>query len=98
MLFCTFEYHEKQSVPIRIKNSVFTRNKQKIRNFDANFFMTIIKITSWKDLNNLPITPTLLEQIKQPLRSPFHNEDEHFYICQGFSSLIRASIQPLRCS
>jgi len=36
----------------------------------------MLKITNWKDLNTLPITPTLLNQLKQHLLAPFHDEDE----------------------
>ena len=36
----------------------------------------MLKVTNWKDLNTLPVTSTLLEQIKQPLRYPFHDESE----------------------
>ncbi|WP_293133276.1 hypothetical protein [Moritella sp.] len=36
----------------------------------------MLKITNWKDLNILPITPILLNQLKQHLLSPFNNEEE----------------------
>ena len=36
----------------------------------------MLKITNWKDLPTLPITPILLTQLKQHLLSPFHDEDE----------------------
>ena len=36
----------------------------------------MLKITNWKDLSTLPITPTLLNQLKQHLLSPFADEDE----------------------
>lgn len=36
----------------------------------------MFKITNWKNLNTLPITPTLLSQIKQHLLAPFNDEDE----------------------
>ncbi|MGF1877652.1 hypothetical protein L4D77_20335 [Photobacterium frigidiphilum] len=36
----------------------------------------MLKVTNWKDLKTLPITPTLLEQIKLPLLYPFHDETE----------------------
>ena len=34
----------------------------------------MLKITNWKDLNTLPITLILLNQLKQHLISPFHDE------------------------
>ncbi|CAM3277629.1 hypothetical protein [Moritella viscosa] len=36
----------------------------------------MLKITNWKDLPTLPITPTLLTQLKQHLLAPFHDENE----------------------
>jgi len=36
----------------------------------------MLKITNWKELNTLPITPILLDQLKQHLLSPFHDEEE----------------------
>ncbi len=36
----------------------------------------MLKITKWKELNTLPITPTLLNQLKHHLLSPFNDEDE----------------------
>jgi len=36
----------------------------------------MLKITNWKDLPSLPITPILLNQLKQHLLSPFSNETE----------------------
>jgi len=36
----------------------------------------MLKITNWKDLPTLPITPILLNQLKQHLISPFHDEEE----------------------
>ena len=36
----------------------------------------MLKITNWKNLNTLPITPILLSQLKQHLLSPFHGEEE----------------------
>jgi len=36
----------------------------------------MLKITNWKDLPTLPITPILLNQLKQHLLSPFNTEEE----------------------
>jgi len=36
----------------------------------------MLKITNWKNLPTLPITPILLNQLKQHLLAPFHDEDE----------------------
>ena len=36
----------------------------------------MLKITNWKELNTLPITPILLNQLKQHLLAPFNTEDE----------------------
>ncbi|MGK0272446.1 MAG: hypothetical protein ACI88H_003117 [Cocleimonas sp.] len=36
----------------------------------------MLKITKWKELNTLPITPVLLEQLKQHLLAPFNDEKE----------------------
>jgi hypothetical protein len=36
----------------------------------------MLKITNWKDLNTLPITPILLNQLKQHLLAPFNTEEE----------------------
>lgn len=36
----------------------------------------MLKITNWNNLNTLPITPALLNQLKQHLLSPFHDEEE----------------------
>jgi len=38
--------------------------------------LIMLKITNWKDLPTLPITPILLNQLKQHLISPFHDEEE----------------------
>ncbi len=38
--------------------------------------LIMLKITNWKDLPTLPITPTLLNQLKQHLLSPFYDEGE----------------------
>ncbi len=38
--------------------------------------LIMLKITNWKDLPTLPITPTLLTQLKQHLLAPFHDENE----------------------
>ena len=36
----------------------------------------MLKITNWKELNSLPITPVLLNQLKQHLIAPFNTEEE----------------------
>lgn len=36
----------------------------------------MLKITNWKYLPTLPITPILLSQLKQHLLAPFDNEEE----------------------
>jgi len=36
----------------------------------------MLKITYWKDLPTLPITLTLLHQLKQHLLAPFNDEEE----------------------
>ncbi|MCI2965465.1 hypothetical protein MO387_20675 [Shewanella sp. N2AIL] len=36
----------------------------------------MLKIIQWKDLNTLPVTPTLLDQLKQHLLAPFNDENE----------------------
>ena len=36
----------------------------------------MLKITNWKDLNTLPITHILLNQLKQHLLAPFNTEEE----------------------
>ena len=36
----------------------------------------MLKITNWKELNSLPITPALLNQLKQHLLAPFNDEQE----------------------
>jgi len=38
--------------------------------------LIMLKITNWKDLPTLPITPILLNQLKQHLLSPFNTEEE----------------------
>ena len=38
--------------------------------------LILLKITNWKDLPTLPITPILLNQLKQHLLAPFNTEEE----------------------
>ena len=38
--------------------------------------LIMFKITNWKDLQTLPISPTLQNQLKQHLLVPFHDENE----------------------
>jgi len=36
----------------------------------------MLKITNWKDLPTLPITPVLLDRLKHHLLTPFYDEEE----------------------
>jgi hypothetical protein len=38
--------------------------------------LIMLKITNWKDLPTLPISPSLLSQLNQHLLAPFHDENE----------------------